>query len=122
MTKLATAKRRNGTVRCAIYTRKSPEEGLDQEFNSLLAQGEAREAFITSQRHEAWVCLRTVGASQSELATDSPLEGGGFELPSRPEEARSLGPALLINALVRVDRLVSLRKRVLVPTSEGWCP
>src|SRR6516165_4427101 len=50
--------RRNARVRCAIYTRKSSEEGLQQEFNSLLAQREACEAFITSQRHEGWVCLR----------------------------------------------------------------
>ena len=50
--------RRNARVRCAIYTRKSSEEGLDQEFNSLLAQREACEAFITSQRHEGWVYLR----------------------------------------------------------------
>jgi DNA invertase Pin-like site-specific DNA recombinase len=51
--------RRNGTVRCAIYTRKSSEEGLEQEFNSLQAQREACEAFIASQRHEGWVCLAT---------------------------------------------------------------
>jgi DNA invertase Pin-like site-specific DNA recombinase len=58
MTKPAINKsRRNGTVRCAIYTRKSSEEGLEQEFNSLQAQREACEAFITSQRHEGWVCL-----------------------------------------------------------------
>src|SRR5207253_8327715 len=50
--------RRKGTIRCAIYTRKSSEEGLEQEFNSLQAQREACEAFITSQRHEGWVCLR----------------------------------------------------------------
>ena len=49
--------RRNGTVRCAIYTRKSSEEGLEQEFNSLQAQREACEAFITSQRQEGWVCV-----------------------------------------------------------------
>jgi len=48
--------RRTGPVRCAIYTRKSSEERLDQEFNSLQAQREACEAFITSQRHEGWVC------------------------------------------------------------------
>jgi site-specific DNA recombinase len=47
-----TATRRRGTVRCAIYTRKSSEEGLEQEFNSLQAQREACEAFIASQRHE----------------------------------------------------------------------
>ena len=58
MTKPATNRtRRNGTVRCAIYTRKSSEEGLEQEFNSLQAQREACEAFISSQRHEGWVCL-----------------------------------------------------------------
>jgi len=45
-------------VRCAIYTRKSSEEGLEQEFNSLQTQREACEAFIASQRHEGWVCLR----------------------------------------------------------------
>src|SRR5882757_7295631 len=49
--------RRSGAIRCAIYTRKSSEEGLEQEFNSLQAQREACEAFIKSQRHEGWVCL-----------------------------------------------------------------
>jgi site-specific DNA recombinase len=48
---------RKERVRCAIYTRKSSEEGLEQEFNSLQAQREACEAFINSQRHEGWVCL-----------------------------------------------------------------
>ena len=41
-------------VRCAIYTRKSCEEGLEQDFNSLDAQREACEAFIKSQKHEGW--------------------------------------------------------------------
>jgi site-specific DNA recombinase len=57
MKKSGTIARRNRTVRCAIYTRKSSEEGLEQEFNSLQAQREACEAFINSQRHEGWVCL-----------------------------------------------------------------
>ena len=48
---------RDARVRCAIYTRKSSEEGLDQEFNSLQAQREACESFVNSQRHEGWVCL-----------------------------------------------------------------
>src|ERR1700720_2224327 len=59
MKKPGTTTRPRGTVRCAIYTRKSSEEGLEQEFNSLQAQREACEAFIDSQRHEGWVCLRT---------------------------------------------------------------
>ena len=66
MKKPGTTTRRNGTVRCAIYTRKSSEEGLEQEFNSLQAQREACEAFIDSQRHEGWVCQR------------APYNDGGF--------------------------------------------
>ncbi|GAA4440288.1 recombinase family protein [Bremerella cremea] len=45
------------TIKCAIYSRKSTEEGLDQDFNSLDAQREAGEAYIKSQLHEGWVCL-----------------------------------------------------------------
>ena len=45
------------SIRCAIYTRKSHEEGLDQEFNSLDAQRQAGEAYIQSQRHEGWQCV-----------------------------------------------------------------
>ena len=47
------------TFRCAIYTRKSTEEGLEQEFNSLDAQREAGEAYIKSQQHEGWICSPT---------------------------------------------------------------
>ena len=46
----------NRRLRCAIYTRKSSEEGLDMEFNSLDAQREACEAYIASQKSEGWVC------------------------------------------------------------------
>jgi site-specific DNA recombinase len=46
-----------GGVRCAIYTRKSTDEGLDSDFNTLDAQRESAEAFITSQRHEGWISL-----------------------------------------------------------------
>src|SRR5208282_5087886 len=45
------------SVRCAVYTRKSTEEGLNQQFNSLDAQREAAEAYIASQGHEGWLCL-----------------------------------------------------------------
>jgi len=47
------------TVRCAIYTRKSTEEGLDQDFNSLHAQREAAEAYIVSQKHLGWTLVPT---------------------------------------------------------------
>jgi site-specific DNA recombinase len=47
------------SVRCAVYTRKSSEHGLEQDFNSLDAQREAAEAYIKSQAHEGWRLLRT---------------------------------------------------------------
>lgn len=48
-------------LRCAVYTRKSSEEGLEQEFNSLDAQREACEAYIASQRSEGWKRLQQLG-------------------------------------------------------------
>jgi site-specific DNA recombinase len=45
------------TIRCAIYTRKSTDEGLEKDFNSLDAQREAGEAYVYSQTGEGWVCL-----------------------------------------------------------------
>ena len=51
-------------VRCAIYTRKSTEEGLEQEFNSLDAQREAAEAYIASQPSERWLRMKASAASR----------------------------------------------------------
>lgn len=62
-------------VRCAIYTRKSVTEGLEQEFNSLDAQREAGEAFILSQRHEGWICL-------PEKYDDGGFTGANMERPA----------------------------------------
>ena len=45
------------SLKCAIYTRKSSEEGLEQDFNSLHAQRESCEAYIKSQKHEGWMAL-----------------------------------------------------------------
>ncbi|WP_300379041.1 recombinase family protein [Henriciella sp.] len=61
-------------VRCAIYTRKSSDEGLDQAFNSLDAQREACEAYIQSQRHEGWKILR-------EHYDDGGISGGTMDRP-----------------------------------------
>jgi DNA invertase Pin-like site-specific DNA recombinase len=61
--------------RCAIYTRKSSEEGLEQEFNSLAAQREACEAFIRSQQHEGWALGRT-------RYDDGGFSGGNMERPA----------------------------------------
>jgi hypothetical protein len=62
-------------VRCAIYTRKSTEEGLEQEFNSLDAQRESAQAFIRSQTHEGWTCL-------PERYDDGGFTGGNMERPA----------------------------------------
>src|SRR3954464_7068948 len=62
--------------RCAIYTRKSSEEGLEQEFNSLHAQREACEAYIRSQRHEGWVLVPTA------YDDDGGYSGGTMERPA----------------------------------------
>jgi len=61
--------------RCAIYTRKSSDDGLEQEFNSLDAQHEACEAYVTSQRHAGWIAL-------PEMYDDGGLSGGTMERPA----------------------------------------
>jgi site-specific DNA recombinase len=63
------------TIRCAVYTRKSCEEGLELEFNSLDAQRESAEAFIASQQHEGWTCL-------SEHYDDGGFSGGNMDRPA----------------------------------------
>jgi len=63
------------TVRCAIYTRKSTEEGLEQEFNSLDSQREAGEAYIASQRGEGWECIPT-------RYDDGGYTGGNMDRPA----------------------------------------
>jgi site-specific DNA recombinase len=62
-------------IRCAIYTRKSSDEGLDQDFNSLDAQAEACAAYIASQRHEGWVAGKT-------RYDDGGISGGSLERPA----------------------------------------
>ncbi|MCG3178601.1 MAG: hypothetical protein BIFFINMI_00929 [Phycisphaerae bacterium] len=70
-----TAKVAPATVRCAIYTRKSSEEGLDQEFNSLDAQRESAEAYVASQKSEGWACL-------PDRYDDGGFSGGDMERPA----------------------------------------
>lgn len=62
-------------TRCAIYTRKSTEEGLDLEFNSLDAQRESAEAYIASQKNEGWICL-------PERYDDGGYTGGNMDRPA----------------------------------------
>ena len=63
------------TIRCAIYTRVSTDQGLEQEFNSLDAQREASEAYIKSQAHEGWICLK-------DAYDDGGYSGGSMERPA----------------------------------------
>jgi len=63
------------TIRCAIYTRKSTDENLQLDFNSLDAQRESAEAYITSQKHAGWVCL-------GEHYDDGGYTGGNIDRPA----------------------------------------
>jgi len=87
------------TIRCAIYTRKSTDEGLQQEFNSLDAQREASEAFIVSQKHEGWQVI-------TDHFDDGGYTGGNMDRPALKRllaavEARSVDCIVVY----KVDRL-----------------
>src|SRR5580704_15755336 len=85
--------------RCAIYTRKSSEEGLEQEFNSLQAQSEACEAYVRSQRHEGWVSART-------RYDDGGFSGGNMERPALQRLLADIqGGRIDIILVYKVDRL-----------------
>jgi DNA invertase Pin-like site-specific DNA recombinase len=86
-------------LRCAIYTRKSTEEGLDQDFNSLHAQRESCESFIESQRHEGWKPLRA-------KFDDGGYSGGTMNRPALQDllEAVEQGKVDII-VVYKVDRL-----------------
>src|SRR5271166_6390592 len=69
------ARAEQAAIRCAIYTRKSTEEGLDQDFNSLDAQRESAEAYIKSQSAEGWICL-------ADRYDDGGFTGGNMDRPA----------------------------------------
>lgn len=86
-------------VACAIYTRKSSDEGLEKEFNSLDAQREACEAFITSQKHAGWTAVR-------DLYDDGGLSGGTMERPALRRLLRDIDAGKVnIVVVYKVDRL-----------------
>jgi site-specific DNA recombinase len=85
--------------RCAVYTRKSSEEGLEQDFNSLQAQREACEAFIKSQASEGWRLIKTA-------YDDGGLSGGTMERPALQQLLTDIGEGLVdIVVVYKVDRL-----------------
>ena len=84
---------------CAIYTRKSSEEGLDQAFNSLDAQREACEAFITSQRHEGWQLV-------DDRYDDGGYSGGSMERPGLEQLLADIrAGSVQVVVVYKVDRL-----------------
>lgn len=86
-------------IRCAIYTRKSSEEGLEQDFNSLDAQREACEAYIKSQMHEGWVLL-------DKQYNDGGYSGGTMERPAFKELLKDIeNDKIDIVVVYKVDRL-----------------
>ena len=86
-------------IRCAIYTRKSTEEGLEQEFNSLQAQWEACEAYIKSQKHEHWQLL-------PNEYDDGGYSGGNMERPALKRLLQDVQNGLVdIIVVYKIDRL-----------------
>lgn len=86
-------------IRCAIYTRKSTEEGLEQDFNSLDAQREACEAYIKSQQHEGWVLIE-------KHYDDGGFSGGTLERPAVKELFKDIEAGEVdIVVVYKVDRL-----------------
>src|SRR5215471_16870282 len=100
MTRPATnSTRRKGTVRCAVYTRKSSEEGLEQDFNSLQVQREACEAFIRSQAGEGWRLV-------SKAYDDGGFSGGTMERPALQQLLADIRKGLVdVVVVYKVDRL-----------------
>ncbi|MCC7283619.1 MAG: recombinase family protein, partial [Acetobacteraceae bacterium] len=86
-------------LRCAVYTRKSSEEGLEQEFNSLHAQREACEAYIASQRSEGWVLVR-------DQYDDGGISGGTLERPGLRRLLEDIEDGLIdVVVVYKIDRL-----------------
>jgi site-specific DNA recombinase len=86
-------------IRCAIYTRKSSEEGLEQEFNSLDAQREACASYVASQKHEGWVLLPAA-------YDDGGLSGGSLERPALQRLMQDMREGRVDQIIVyKIDRL-----------------
>ena len=90
---------KSATIRCAIYSRKSTDDGLDQEFNSLDAQREAGELFIASQKSEGWQCL-------PERYDDGGFSGGNMDRPGLEQLLTDIESGNIDCVVVyKVDRL-----------------
>ncbi|KRB82300.1 hypothetical protein ASE00_09455 [Sphingomonas sp. Root710] len=95
----ASEPQRREKIRCAIYTRKSTEEGLDQEFNSLDAQREACAAYIMSQRHEGWTLV-------PDYYDDGGFTGGNMDRPGLKQLLADIEAGKVdVIVVYKVDRL-----------------
>ena len=83
------------TLRCAIYTRKSSEEGLEQNFNSLHAQRQACEAYVQSQLGEGWTVL-------TDQYDDGGYSGGSIERPAETCVSDSAQSAVLLRKVTPI--------------------
>lgn len=96
---MAKAASQRRIIRCAIYTRKSSEEGLEQDFNSLHAQREACEAYVASQRHEGWKAI-------TSCYDDGGFSGGSMERPGLQKLLADIHSGLIdVVVVYKVDRL-----------------
>ncbi len=99
MSTRAELREERGSIRCAIYTRKSTQDGLEQEFNSLHAQREAAEAYIRAQKGEGWIALK-------DHYDDGGFSGGNTERPALQKLLDDVQEGRVDNIVVyKVDRL-----------------
>ena len=112
-------------IRCAIYTRKSTEHGLDQEFNSLDAQREACEAYIKSQASQGWKAL-------SQEYDDPAYSGGNLERPALKRLLRDIEAGRIdVIVVYKIDRLtrsladfaklVDVIRLAILALTHFWC-
>ena len=89
-------------LRCAVYTRKSTDEGLEKEFSTLDAQRDSCEAYITSQRAEGWLLVR-------DRYDDGGFSGGTLERPALQRLLRDMGDGKVVETEARIVHLGAVR-------------
>ena len=96
-------------MRCAVYTRKSTDEGLDQEYNSIDAQRDAGHAYIASQRAEGWIPV-------ADDYDDPAFSGGNMERPALRRLMADIGACridvVVVYAIVRLTRALAYFARM----------
>ena len=97
-------------LRCAVYTRKSTDEGLEKEFNSLDAQRESCEAYIASQRPEGWVLVH-------DRYDDGGVSGGTLDRPALKRLLADIEAGLNAAAAIGDDRIQRRTTGYIVPES-----